>query len=137
MSVPVKALNNVIAASTGSYLPSRFGYVQLARFLTTLEERIKKSKEQGFILSERRRVSASIAIDKYLEAQGGGPNALSTRSKVWDCKRIGRRWEALVGPSVLLLGIFSTVAESFVYAPIDAYGLLSRLTDIQEGPWQD
>lgn len=120
MSAPVKALNNAMAVSKGSSLPPRFGYVQLARFLTALEDRIKEGKEQGFILSERRRVNASIAIDKYLEAQGVGPNTLSTRSKIWDCKRIGRRWEALVGPSVLLLGIFSNMAESFVHVPLDA-----------------
>lgn len=115
ISAPVKALNNVMVAGEGSSLPPRFGYVQLARFLTELEDRIREGREQGLILSERRRLNASLAIDKYLEAQGTGLNALSTRQKLWDRKRIGRRWEALVGPSVLLLGIYSDLAESFVY----------------------
>jgi hypothetical protein len=42
----------------------------------------------GLILSEKHCVSVSIAIDKYLEAQGAGSNTLLTRSKIEGRKRI-------------------------------------------------
>ena len=119
ISAAVEALNHLVAERGKPLLPSRFGYVQLSRFLGALEDRIKQGREHGFIPSERGRVHASIAIDMYLEAQGTGPDVLLTRSKIWEYKRIGRRWEELVGPSVLLLSIYSDVAEAFVHVPLE------------------
>lgn len=115
VSTAVNALNNVIAGREGEVLPSGFGYVQLSRFLDALEGRVKADRKVGLIPSISGRVNASLAIDIYLGAQGAGPAALSTRSKVSECKRIGGRWEELVGPSVFLLVIYSNVAETFVY----------------------
>ena len=117
VSVAVRTLNRLIVGR-GESLPPRFGYVQLSRFLSALEHRIKQGRENGSIPSESGRVHASIAIDMYLEAQGTEPNVLLTRGKIWEYKRIGRRWEELVGPSVLLLGIYSDVAEAFVHVPL-------------------
>ena len=71
-----------------------------------LEDRIKQGRENGSIPWESGHVYASITVDMYLEVQGAGPHILLTRSKIWEYKRIGRRWEELVGPSVLLLGLF-------------------------------
>jgi hypothetical protein len=118
MSASVKVLHNTIAAREGSSLPPRFGYVQLARFLGALEERIKEGKGHGLIPLERGRVNASIAIDMFLDAQDAGSNDLLTRRKIWEFKRIGKRWETMIGPSVLLLSIYSDVAESFVYVSL-------------------
>ncbi|KAM5349983.1 hypothetical protein ACJ41O_006488 [Fusarium nematophilum] len=114
MSTAVNALNNVIVGNEGEFLPSGFGYVQLSRFFDALEDRVKADRIVGLIPSISGRVNSSLAIDMYLGAQGAGPAALSTRSKISECKRIGRRWEELVGPSVFLLAIYSNVAETFV-----------------------
>lgn len=38
VSMAVKALNGVIAGGGGTYLPSRFGNVQLLRFFTALKQ---------------------------------------------------------------------------------------------------
>ncbi|KAH7268707.1 hypothetical protein B0J15DRAFT_592162 [Fusarium solani] len=114
VSTAVNALNNVVAGKEGEFLPPGFGYVQLSRFLGALEGRVKADRKVGLIPSISGRVNSSLAIDIYLGAQGAGPAALSTRSKISECKRIGGRWEELVGPSVFLLAIYSNVAETFV-----------------------
>ncbi|RSL64897.1 hypothetical protein CEP53_003880 [Fusarium sp. AF-6] len=114
VSTAVYALNNVISGREGKFLPSAFGYVQLSRFLGALEGRVKADRKVGLIPSISGRVNSSLAIDIFLRAQGAGSAALSTRSKISECKRIGGRWEELVGPSVFLLAIYSDVAETFV-----------------------
>jgi hypothetical protein len=115
VSTAANALNSVVAGKEGEFLPPGFGYVQLSRFLGALEGRVKADRKVGLIPSISGRVNSSLAIDIYLGAQGAGPAALSTRSKVSECKRIGGRWEELVGPSVFLLAIYPKVAETFVY----------------------
>ena len=115
VSMAVNALNNVVAGKESEFLPSGFGYVQLSRFLGALEGRVKADRKVGLIPSISGHVNSSLAIDIYLGAQGAGPAALSTRSKISECKRIGGRWEELVGPSVFLLAIYSNVAETFAY----------------------
>ncbi|UPL03836.1 hypothetical protein LCI18_014770 [Fusarium solani-melongenae] len=114
VSTAVRALNNVIFGREGECLPSGFGYVQLSRFLGALEGRVKADRKVRLIPSISGRVNSSLVIDIYLGAEDAGPAALSTRGKISECKRIGGRWEELVGPSVFLLAIYSNVAETFV-----------------------
>lgn len=117
ISMAAKALNGVIAGGGGTYLPPRFGHVQLVRFFATLEDRIEKDRRNGLIPLESSHGNSSVAIDMYLRGQGVGPVTMSTRGKIWECKRIGRRWRYLIGPSILLLAIYSNTAEAFMHVP--------------------
>lgn len=121
MTTAVRALENTIAGTQpwqpfvkGIELPPRFGYTQLSKFLDALERRICLEKEKDLVPRGRGRSDASIAIDRYLVAQGYSIDDSIRRTIVLEYKKIGDLWRKLSGPSDLLLSIFSNSADSCV-----------------------
>lgn len=121
MTTAVRALENTIAGTQPREpivkcieLPARFGYAQLSRFLDALEKRICLENMKGGAYECWGRTEATIAIDKYLVAQGYSIDDSKRRSTVLEYKKIGDLWRKLSGPSDLLLSIFSDSADSCV-----------------------
>ncbi|KJZ70481.1 hypothetical protein HIM_10110 [Hirsutella minnesotensis 3608] len=140
MTTAVHALEDVIAGKQPMMrpfvkpvrLPSRFGYVQLSRFLDSLEQRIRLDREKGRIYADQNRSDATIAIDRYLDAQGYCIDDSLHRDTPLEHKRIGDLWKRLSGPSDLLLSIFSDNADSCVCASLLPHVASPELTPVEE-----
>lgn len=107
------ALHRVMSGKEGN-LPSRFGHVQLLLFLDALERRIRQDRLNHLIVAKRGRRDETQAIDMLLSSLDRALNSRTPRSHIWTLRRFGEKWNNMVGPSVLLLLIFSRVAESSV-----------------------
>lgn len=109
MTMAVNALESVMSGH--GPLPARFGYLQLANFLNSLEKRIQVQKDSGEEMS--RKSNTILAFDQYLIAQGLDPKNKNIRANVSHKRWIGRHWQDLAGPSSLLLIVYSDAAEAF------------------------
>ena len=112
LSPAINALYTVISGNCQTGLPARFGYLQLLKFLESLEHRVPQEKLQRLLPCKIGRVNASIALDIFQAT----PNVAIRRSRkqISDLKRLGARWNCLVGPSALLLLVWSEFTETLV-----------------------
>jgi len=88
----------------------RIAYVQLARMMTSLKEKVRMDRQQGLVVGKRSQRDATIAINLYLSATGR-----TDREEVRELTRLSNRWAALPGRYPLLLTTFTDVAERIMY----------------------
>lgn len=113
VAVAVRALEDSITSN--SPIMVRFGCVQLSLFMELLEKKISDSKCEGLVSLGSGRGCVSVAMDLYINMQGGTPDASLLRRRLHERKRIGKRWRMLIQPSPLLLLIYSETAGAIVY----------------------
>ncbi|KAK0637174.1 hypothetical protein B0T17DRAFT_101614 [Bombardia bombarda] len=104
----IRALDNIIKCP-GNNIHLRIAYVQLARMMTCLKEKIRDDRRHGLIVSKRSQRDATVAINLYLGATGR-----TDREEVRELTRLSNRWAALPGRYPLLLTTFTDVAERII-----------------------
>lgn len=86
---------------------SRLAYIQLARVLSALKQKVKEDRRRGTIVRKRSHRDASIVIDICSKATGNTREAIHSRA------RIANRCAAL-GRNSLLLLVFSEQDEKIL-----------------------
>lgn len=99
----ITTLDGVIRNPSSPYT-TRLAYIQLARVLSTLKQKVKEDRRRGTIIGKRSHRDASIVIDIFSEVTG------STRDDVHSLFRIANRC-AVLGRNSLLLLVFSEQDE--------------------------
>lgn len=105
----IRALDNMFKSPENNVV-LRLDYVQLARMLGVLKDKIKHDRAQGRVVGKRSRCDATVAIDLYLSATGR-----TDREEIRELTRLGNRWAILAGGYSLLLTTFTDVAVQVMY----------------------
>ncbi len=100
----IGALGNIIKCPGNQHL-SRLAYIQPARMLAALKEKIKYDHGRGLILGKRSQRDATVAINLYLSAAGR-----ASKEEIYKLTRPGKRWAAFTGRYPLLLITFTDEA---------------------------
>jgi hypothetical protein len=109
MADTIRALDNIIKNPENN-IDLRIAYVQLARMVTGLKEKIRDGRRHRLIVGKRSQQDATIAINLYLSATGR-----TDREEVRELTRLSNRWATLSGKYPLLLTTFTDVAERIMY----------------------
>lgn len=82
----IRALGNIIKCPENN-IHLRIAYVQLARMMTCLREKIRDGRRHGLLVSKRSQRDATVAINLYLGATGR-----TDREEVRELIRMSNRW---------------------------------------------